>query len=191
LGQVEKQSIISTGHIIGNEAPPASFLQSRQEEEAAGVPSRLPGLPRNPPLPQTVNITNVVTLLELAANDEEIDDGTEALLVQTLSELATFVGLQDTRDFLGMFFMYFVLGPILVPLYWLPISLLAMGFLMIPLVYKAPIAAAAAAGKRQSVPGDTSSSRESPIRDSQCLEMISCEFHNALKGTTISSWIER
>jgi len=166
-----------------------SKLEKRQEEAIApaALPVRIPGIPRNPPWPVTVNVSNVLKLFQSVANDEEINDDTEELLVQTLREVGSFIGLQDTRDLFGIFLMYFILGPILIPLYWLPISLLALGFLMIPLVYKSPpVALAAGRSNNNNVLGRPSAFEES----SNCIEMVACEVTNTLRSSSWSSWAD-
>ncbi|ODN04877.1 hypothetical protein Ocin01_01787 [Orchesella cincta] len=97
---------------------------------------RLPGLPTTSPF-HNFDTTSIIKLIE-NTDDSQLGDLAESALVDTVSQLVGIIGFDDLRDWLGIILMYFVLGPIMVPLYWLPISLFGMAGLMAPLFFFNP-----------------------------------------------------
>ncbi|OXA55884.1 hypothetical protein Fcan01_08916 [Folsomia candida] len=170
--------------------PEAMGVQMHETMSTKNLPRR-PGLPNDIPLP-TINMTNVVALLELANSDPNPEDLTveqEALVIQTLSQVATFIGLQDVRDWIGIIAMSFVIGPIAIPLFFFPIMLIMMGSFLIPLVINGANVAAANAG------GGAARKRKDfndghPL-ESFCTEMLACEASNFLRKSTMSGWMTR
>jgi hypothetical protein len=75
------------------------------------------------------------------------------------------------------------MAPIMIPLIYLPITLIMLGAFMIPLVVNG--ATVAAAGGRRN------KKRVKRQDKSFCWEMMSCEVNNLLRSSQTSEWISR
>ncbi|CAL8109564.1 unnamed protein product [Orchesella dallaii] len=110
----------------------ADIADEKQEESGF----RIPGLPTTP-LFHSFDATSIIKLIE-NTDDSEFGNLAESAIVDTVSQLVGIIGFDDLREWLGIILMYFVLGPIMVPLFWLPISLFGMAGLLAPLFYFNP-----------------------------------------------------
>lgn len=151
----------------------------------------------------------MLKLLE-ATDGPEAQQLAETAVIDVVSQLGHLIGFEDLRDWLGIVLMYFLLGPILIPLFWLPISLFGMAGLLVPLflfnppsklntgvIGHDPIVIEHATEKRSfekflstfSIPKQFRSESNENIES--CLERVSCHMTRLYRDNPISKWLTR
>lgn len=169
---------------------------------------RIPGLPTTP-LFQSFDASKIVKLLQ-ATDGSQVEILAEEAVVDFVSQLAGIIGFNDLRDWLGVILMYFILGPILIPLFWLPISLFGMAGLLAPLFFfnppsklntdvlgHDPILPENEKRSLQNFPFNYTASNQFPFRVSSsnyiesCMEPVSCHLARFYRANPITQWLTR
>lgn len=180
---------------------------------------KLPGLPTSPLFHQ-LDVSSVVKLLE-ATDGSQVEILAEAAVIDLVSQLVKIIGFNDLRDWLGITLMYFILGPILIPLFWLPISLFGMAGLLAPLFFfnppskpnldvmgHDPIFPEELAGEKRSYKNDymdenvlkalsfpsihKNLAQRSPTDIIEsCMERVSCHLTRLYRANPLTKWLTR
>lgn len=120
-------------------------------------------------------------------------------LIQAYNEISALIGFEDLRDWFGMIFMYFSLGPIFIPLLWMPIALMIIGAYATPALYYNPPSGSPPFGRSlttnvsvgRSMRNMEELENDSSEEESHCWDMFACEMDKVFKSSKVLSWITR